>query len=368
MSIEPAHAKLTDPDERIRSEALDWFTRRGSGLSVAEERAFQQWLEGDPARREAFSRWQADWNSLDGLPGDGVDTLRRNLAEDRRVAMMRGEEPVPRNGSGSRRARRRRPWLAPYAAAAVLILAAIAGWQAVDHWQRQPVYSQSWSTVRGQWMNLTLPDGSQLQLDTATHVAANFYRERREVHLPGGAVLFQVQGDAKRPFDVLAGPLRITVTGTRFSVRYTPDVRGSHGVRIAVDEGRISVTRRAGLEGEPEVVKEGKALELTAGQQVSADASGVLGPVTRVPATGVAPWREGRVSFNNTPLADALAEFERYGPTGLRLSEPSIAALRVTGTFDLRRPDSFAQLLPRVLPVKLIERDGTIEISARKGR
>lgn len=299
---------------------------------------------------------------------EGVDTLRRDLAEDKRLAAMRGEEQQrTRNASPPRRERRRRPWLAPYAAAAVLILAAIAGWQAVDHWRQQPVYSETWSTERGQWMNLTLPDGSQLQLDTATHVAANFYRERREVQLPGGAVLFQVQSDARRPFDVLAGPLRITVTGTRFSVRYTPDVRGSHGVRIAVDEGRIDVTRRAGLEGEPEAVKAGEALELTAGQQVSADASGVLGPVTRVPATGVAPWREGRVSFNNAPLADALAEFERYGPTGLRLSEPSIAALRVTGTFDLRRPDSFAQLLPRVLPVKLIERDGTIEISARTG-
>jgi transmembrane sensor len=84
----------------------------------------------------------------------------------------------------------------------------------------------------------------------------------------------------------------------------------------------------------------------------------LLGAVSAVPAAGIAPWRESRVSFDDVRLDRVLAEFERYGPVQLTVREPSVAALRVTGTFDPRRLDSFSQLLPRVLPVRLRQRAG----------
>src|SRR2546429_6224106 len=34
-------------------------------------------------------------------------------------------------------------------------------------------------------------------------------------------------------------------------------------------------------------------------------------------------WRKGLIRFENTPLADALAELERYGPTGLVVHDRS---------------------------------------------
>ena len=60
-----------------------------------------------------------------------------------------------------------------------------------------------------------------------------------------------------------------------------------------------------------------------------------------------------------------LAEFNRQGDSRLVVRDPAVVALRLTGTFDLLRPDTFAQLLPRALPVRLTGADGRTEIRAR---
>jgi len=338
----PAHSPAA-PSPQADEAALDWFVRRmGGPLDAAEEAAFQAWLEADAAHRAAFARHQDDWRALDALPADGLRVLRRNLADDKAAA-----------------APRRRAWWqalttwAPQAAlAAVALMVSCGGYLAWNLWQQQALFTQSFTTARGQQLEVTLPDGSRMRLDTQTRAEVAIYRGRREVRLPQGQAMFQVAGDAARPFDVLAGPLRITVVGTRFSVRYTPDAPGRGGVQVAVEEGRVRVARAA----------HEAAIELVAGQQVASDMAGLLGAVSAVPATGVAPWRESRVSFDNTPLDQALAEFGRYGPVRLSVHEPAVAALRVTGTFDPRRPDNFARTLPQVLPVRLREQGGEAEI------
>jgi transmembrane sensor len=339
-------APSTEPDEA----ALDWFVRRTGGqFGVADEAAFQAWLAADSAHGAAFAHHQRDWRLLDALPAEGLRTLRQNLADDKAAAAARA-------------APRRRVWWqglsawAPQGArAAVALMVSCGGYMAWSLWQQQAVFEQRFATARGQQLEVVLPEGSRLRLDTLTTADVTLYRERREVRLPQGQAMFQVAGDAARPFDVLAGPLRITVVGTRFSVRYTPGVPSRAGVQVAVEEGRVRVARAERSAADTVV-------ELVAGQQIASDMAGLLGAVSVVPAAGIAPWRESRVSFDNTPLNQALAEFERYGPVHLTVREPAVAALRVTGTFDPRRPGNFARILPQVLPVRLREQGGEAEI------
>ncbi|OBV38183.1 FecR family protein [Janthinobacterium psychrotolerans] len=342
----PSVPALCDIDQ----QALDWFARRERSLSADEAAQFNAWLAANPAHGEAYARWHGDWARLDALPAADIDRLRRQLALDKASAAA---APSPA----------RRHWLAtlaPRAALATLALSASGGgilaWQ---HWQQQPLYAASFATARGQQQSVTLPDGSVLRLDTATRVAVTLYRQRREVRLLDGQAMFQVRGDAKRPFDVLAGAVRITVVGTRFSVRHTPGMACKDDVRVEVEEGRVSVARGTAPAGTP-------AILLTAGQRVGADQHGRLGAIGKVAARGIAPWREGRVSFDDTPLAQVLAEFERYGATGLVVRDAQVAQLGVTGTFDPLRLANFMRVLPRVLPVAL-RRDGDVtEIAAAR--
>lgn len=336
MTASPPRPSAAETD-RIEREALEWFVRQGGGLDESQARTFAAWQAADPAHRAALARWLADWRALDALPAEAVAQLRRQMESDRAT--------VPRT--------RRAFWSGAMAVVASVGMVAVGGLLAWNHWQRQPVYEQHIATERGQQVEVQLPDGSGLRLDTATRIDVALYRGRREVRMPEGQAVFRVRGDPQRPFDVLAGPLRITVVGTRFAVRYTPGVPCEEGVRVAVEEGRVRVARA-----------DGSGVELAAGQQVASDALGRLGPVAAVPASGIAPWRESRVSFDDTPLAQALAEFSRYGPTRLRVHDPQVAALRLTGTFDPRSLDNFRRVLPRVLPVRLREQGGETEIVA----
>jgi transmembrane sensor len=342
------------PPRDIDDDALDWFVRRtGGGFDARDEAAFQAWLKADTARRSAYERRQAVWAALDRLPANGLDILRANLADD--LAAETVFSALARPASPARRR-----FLVPaFSAAAMAVVTGGAGLVAWKHRQAQPVFAQSFGTPRGQQLEVPLPDGSRLRLDTATRVEVAYYRQRREVRLPQGQAVFSVQGDAARPFQVLAGPLRITVVGTRFSVRHTPGMAGDDGVRVAVEAGRVKVERIA--PGASNGATDPPIL-LSAGQQIASDALGVLEPVAPLSAAGIAPWRDNRVSFDNTRLAQVLAELERYGDTRLVVRDPAVAGLRITGTFNPARLDSFARLLPQAAPVRLREAGSVMEI------
>ncbi|MET1117217.1 MAG: FecR domain-containing protein [Comamonas sp.] len=340
---DPSHATSARSD--LDDEALDWFVRSRAAPHGARE-ARERWLAGSPARAAAFARWQADWRQLDALPAAAVQQLRCQLEADKAQAARQAAASVPARG------RWWQGWtaLAPQAALAAVVLALTGGgsYLAWEHWQQQPLFAQSFETQRGQQLNVQLPDGSRLRLDTATRIDVRLYRQRREVFLPEGQVVFSVEGDSARPFDVLAGTTRVTVVGTRFSVRNT----AGSPVSVAVEEGRVRVAPAAAAHQAP-------ALLLGAGQQF---VGGIVGTVA---ASGIAPWRDGRITLDNLPLSSALAEFERYGPTRMRVRDPAVAALRVSGTFDPRQLENFRRSLPLVLPVRLQENGAEVEIVAR---
>lgn len=339
---------------RIREQALDWFVRRrdAQGWGEADEQGYQAWLAADARHREALDRWQGEWQAFDAIPPDMRELLRRNLAFDQ---AMVAAGPAGA-GRGPAMPSRRRVLAPALAIAVVGAVAGAIGWQVWGHWQAQPVYAQSFSTPRGQQAEVPLPDGTRVRLDTATRLQATYYRQRREITLIDGQAVFAVQADATRPFHVLAGPLRVTVVGTRFSVRHTPGQPGVGGVQVAVEEGQVRVARQVGGDA--------VAVLLAAGQQVSADAAGTLSAIAPVAAgAGIAPWREHRVRFDNQRLDHALAELRRYRDVPWVIRDPAVAALRVTGVFDPRDLATIGRVLPASLPVRLrMGADGLTEL------
>ncbi len=362
MSTPPFQA--TDAS-RAREQALDWFVRRRSAsFGAREEHAFQTWLTIDPAHRQAFDHWQREWQAFDDVSQDMRGLLQRNLAYDQ---AMEAASSVSADRLAPAMPSRRRVLAPALAVAAVAAVTGGTGLLAWNHWQAQPVFTQAFSTQRGQQTDVRLPDGSRLRLDAATRLDVTYYRQRREVRLQGGQAVFAVQGDAARPFHVLAGPMRITVVGTRFSVRHTPEIPGNTGVHVAVEEGTVRVERIDSPVGGSDLHGDGQAVILTAGQQVASDEAGVLTAVSRVAAGGIAPWREYRVRFDNQRLDAALAELARYGDPKLLVRDPAVAAMPITGVFDPRDMVTFRRILPASLPVRLIAASAGVSevVSAR---
>lgn len=373
----------------LELEAASWQVRQQDGLSADEATELQQWLDADPSHRDAFTRFDGMWDRLDALPAEEVVRLKAALPAAKAAANTgSADELVPHSSLGDTAdvsptpppvasppprvtTRPRRGWrvglaglipnLLTAGTAAAMGCAAWIGW---TYWQQQPVFVQSYATTRGQQLDVHLPDGSILKLDTATRAEVTLYRQRREVRLPEGQAMFTVKADANQPFDVLAGPLRVTVVGTRFSVRNTPTGMGADGVSVVVEEGRVRVTRSdaTATASDAPVQSVAKVAELTAGQSIQADAQGQWEQIKVQSPGGAMLWREGRVNFDRTPLAQALAEFERYGATKVVIKDPKVAALRINGSFDLHQARTFASALPQVLPVRLREQGGITEV------
>jgi transmembrane sensor len=369
------YVRSQDP---VQVKAALWATRRTEGLDAASEAEFQDWLRADPEYADAYEEMAKSFDPVRELPDDKVQSLKEGLRQDAPMGPPVQElaaNPVHVAGPTVRPVIRqpqpaspgRRAWMIglgrffPQAATAMAVVAMVSGgWMGWDHWRSQPTFAKNYATERGQRLDIQLPDGSTLQLDAATQAEVRLYHARREVRLLEGQALFAVHANPQQPFDVLAGAVRVTVVGTRFSVRHTRAGLDAGKTVMAVESGRVRVARAAS----PSMQADDAAgrVELTADQSVTADETGRLQPVVSIPPGSVASWRNGRISFNDTPLAEALAELERYGDTGLVVRDPAVGALRLGGSFNVRESSAFAQALPSLLPVRLERRNGVVEI------
>ncbi|MQA37659.1 FecR family protein [Rugamonas aquatica] len=329
----------TSNSEDIDIAAAQWLLRRDAGLTPAEQTELEQWLAGDTAHALAWQQMCRTDQLLASLPAARVAELRRNDAAPAAAASrwagvahwLRGcVDAVPRGA----------------VAACVLLLCGLLGYRHL----MEPDYAQTFSTARGEISVQRLPDGSTIELDTSTELQVALYADRREVHLLRGQAMFHVQPDAQRPFHVDAGPARVTVLGTHFSVRHT-----GGQVNVAVQQGKVSVAGPG---------RSTTAPALLAGDGLILAENGAATPLSVAPAA-VGSWRQRRVNFDDTTLADALAEFDRYADSGLSIVDPAVAQLRLSGSFDVGNPAQFAAALPLALPVRVVGNGSVRRIVAR---
>jgi transmembrane sensor len=345
-------------------QAATWAARARNGLDARGQAELDAWLAERPDHHAAFEDMQDMFDRLRAVPADEVAALkarRSPVSSQPRAPHSAGHFRSARAPISPRARRARGPgpgrFVPRLVAASAALSITLVGWMGWEHWRSLPTYEKSLATARGQQLRTELPDGSGLVLDTATQLETRLYRHQREVRLREGQAFFSIAADAARPFHVVAGDVRVTVVGTRFTVRHTSTGLEAGETRISVDEGRVRVGRDpAGPATMP--AESGIAVELSAGQSVAVDAQGKVGAIAPLPPGGNAAWQQGRVSFDGVPLSQALAEFERYGTTGLVVRDPAVAAMPVGGSFQLRRLDGFTKALVEQLPVRL-ERRGT---------
>ncbi len=335
--------------------AADWHTRSEQGLTPHEQAELHGWLAQDPAHAAAFESLAVDAMLLRRIPAARTSWQRDTGACARRpIAAATAPVPIRPTAASATRAWRPAHFALTVAAMLALLVAAGGAW-----WWQQPLLDVRYAVGRVERHTVDLPDGSTLSLDAQSQVDFTLYRGRREARLVQGQALFSVRPDSSRPFDVLAGPARVTVVGTRFSVGHGASAGPAGDIQVAVEEGRVTVRGDAG--GMPGLAR--GCVELAAGQALLISARGHIGEVSPVLPGAVAPWARGMVRFDATPLAQALQAFERYGDTGL-IVDPRVAALTVGGSFKSNDPAAFARMLPRMLPVRLLPRPGGIVVIA----
>ncbi|WP_202839145.1 FecR family protein [Luteimonas saliphila] len=342
--------------ERIAGE---WLARRESGWDAAEQARFQSWLEASTAHRVAWIRLEAGWQRAArlkalaaGLPAGevppvgawpelpGVEPPQGDAADpaaDLHAFVFRA--PVPR---------RERRWARRSATAALLLLSiCMAGW-----WYVGGLEHAAYATALGETQRLRLSDGSVIVLSSDSRVELAYARRKRSLRLERGEVFFEVASDPDRPFSVEAEGRRVVAIGTQFSVR-----RDVGELRVAVTEGRVRL--------EDQATGDSPTL-LIAGMVASAGSEGVrLRQSSPEQVEDMLRWREGMLVFRSTPLAEAVAEFNRYNAHKLLVDDPSIADIPVGGTFRWANAEAFVRVLEQGFGISAERGDAETRLHSR---
>lgn len=317
-------------------DAAHWAARFGApDCTAAEYAEFERWLREEPTHAEAFS------TALE------VSAAIDVLAADPRLRAM-AEQANATGGFETARgvAARHRRWLPMAWAAGIAVLALSA------LLLQRPSETVRFATASGEQRSLTLEDGSEVHLDVASEIAVRLSERRREVELLAGRALFHVAHDRERPFSVSVGDNIVTALGTRFQVQ-----KQDRTMLVTLTEGSVEVS----------AAHEASMQRLEPGEQMSVDTVNHL-RVKRVVDTEMATsWSRGRHLFRSTPLSEALAEVNRYATHKVRLGDPSLADLTVSGNFIAGDSEQIVKAFAAVLPLRIVSGGREIVLFGTQG-
>ena len=331
--------QVTQTEQGLTETAARWIARVGAPdcpQFVHEE--FDRWRREDPRHAQAVEQVNATMAAIDRL-----------AAMDPRLQAL-AAEALGDSSTRSKSRRSARFWRAPAAAlAAAASLAVLVFGIGFDPRSVAPApsHTESYANNTNQESRFTLGDGSVVHLDANTRIDVHLTRDARRIELQGaGRALFEVAHDASRPFTVTAGTTHTTALGTRFQVE-----RDGERIRVTLAQGSVAI---AG--GQSSSTWEQR---LAPGQQLEVESAPAAPRLRQVDPLTATSWTRGRLMFRATPLADALAEVNRYGTKKLYLGDPSLADMPVSGNFIAGDSEMIASAFAAVLPLRLINEGGS---------
>jgi len=330
--------------EEIELRAGHWLARRDrSDWTEQDEILLQQWLEQSTAHVVAFVRLEAAWTEakrLQALAG-GIEPGTVPSVEEWGLARFfdpaTGVVPSAPAESSSRPRRGLLRGLSRWGLAASVLIAIAVG--LVRYWPP----GTSYSTPVGGIVLVPMSDGSRVTLNTDSKIRLDLTETQRLVELQQGEAFFEVAKDPSRPFVVAAGPKRVVAVGTKFSVR-----RDGDEVQVFVTEGRVRVE-----DTEPVANAHDSLQTLAAGSLARGDGGALLVQHEALPEIErQLSWRAGYLLFRDTPLSEAVAEFNRYNPQQIVIGDPGVGAIRISGKFRPTQYEAFLRLMQKGFAVR----------------
>lgn len=329
-----SETRLTEAQyDAITEAAAQWCMRvHEPDCTDREREAFAVWLNADPLHAFEYEAMLDIWDVSEHLPPPA---------------------PVGAQVNQLHQVDRRSGWQKLAVAAAITLfavpVAAYSGW--LLGWVPN---SYERLQADNQLKTVTLPDGSEVELNLGTQLSFANYKDQRRVTLNKGEAFFKVSHDVTHPFVVRAGEGQVRVTGTQFNVWTYEDQ-----VKVTLLEGSVRVTSNKRLSGE--------GLRLEPGMQARYKAGDYAPQINQTYANVQdLAWRNGKLVLDNLSLSDALPLINRYLNTPLVLADSATGKLRIGGVFNTQDIDRLVASLPKVLPVYLsVSQNGNPVINGR---
>lgn len=308
-----SHESLNKSDiaPAVAEQAVSWLIEMQSGtLAPLRQQAWQLWLNSNTEHQRAWAHIQRVNQRLSGLSSP----------------LAHAAINAPR--SASRR----------QALKLLLLLGAgsAAGWGLRDQISLQPLLADYHNGV-GERRRITLEDGSEIHLNTASAIDLRFDAQQRLIKLLQGEIMLTVADDP-RPLNLTTaeGSVRPVSPTSRFDVRQF-DGR----TQLAVFSGAVQVNPTTFT---------GPGLQVQAAQQVSFNRN-AWDPVRALDANSGA-WADGMLVAAHMRLQDFLAELSRYRRGHLQC-DAKVADLLISGSYPLANSERILELLEVALPVRV---------------
>jgi transmembrane sensor len=317
--------------ETIERTAFSWVQRDHAGLTESERADLDSWLSADMRHLEKFEELKSTWTRFEEFSNeivlqDGQPRLSRFTPPKAPADII----PI-------------RPLL-PYVAAAAVLVAALFLWRQPVDPAVAPVSFPALVQQR------TLEDGSTVDLNRGAEVASAYGPSERRVRLVRGEALFTVAKNPSRPFIVEVGGIEVRAVGTVFNVRLD-----NHAVEVVVTEGKVQV---ASPQTTIPLLEAGQSTTVSLAQTAIPQ----VDELTPVELESKLLWQPKLLDFDDAPLSEIIAEFNRRNPVRLVIEQDSLRARRMSASFRSDNIEGFVRLLESHFAVRA-EHRGDREIA-----
>lgn len=309
---------MTTQHDTIFERAIAWHL--ASERDDMDWDGFTAWLEADPRHAAAYDEIALS----DAALADHADVLDEAFADaDRVPAAANDDAPLPSKAG----LRRWVPWAGGALAASLVALAVTP--------QLGGPEAQTYTTTGGSQL-VALEDGSQIELAPHSKLTVDGPQQEK-LALEGGA-WFDIRHDPSRPMTITAGSIAISDIGTSFDIQASGDQ-----VRVEVADGEVSVSGQALAQ----------PVRLVAGRGFHYDGKAGTAQTRSVGQGDFGEWREGRLSYDNAPLALVAADLARYAGVEIKLAQ-GLDARRFSGTLALGDGKAAVQDLAQLMGLALV--------------
>ncbi len=335
-----------EPEELLSDESfLNWYFKTGTRKDPGQEKEWEIWMAGEPARRElveqAIKLLDTTRIPEKGLPAGQIQAAEWALMNRIGENLMIPQVQPGRTASAT--IGNRRVWVA----AAVFLVLAISGWLL-----RRTLFTgrSEFRTEYGQIMQRRLPDGTEVTLDANSKVSWSIAKQDgadREVWLSGEAFFHVHKTPLKSRFIVHTDHFDIQVLGTQFNVINRPAQDN-----VLLSEGSVMLQ-----------TSEGGKLKMVPGDFVQFNGGQLEKQVAR--EDSLTAWKDHKLKLNNTPLRTLAAIItEQYG-VEVRLEEGAKGDQPISGILSNNNLDVLLRALELSEKFDVTRKDGIILIKGR---
>ncbi|MFT4031500.1 MAG: FecR domain-containing protein [Siphonobacter sp.] len=232
---------------------------------------------------------------------------------------------------------------AAVAASLALLVAAVG----IFYWKNRPVRYQ---TDYGEFAKITLPDGSKVTLSANSELEYESVwddQDSRVVRLNGEAYFSVVHTRDNQKFRVKTpDDVQVEVLGTEFTV----DSRREK-TRVVLASGKIRLTHHQ----DNILMKPGELVEISSSQKK-------LIP-KQVRAEVYFSWKEARLVFYKTTLAEILEKLEERNGLQIEVTNKALLQQEITGTIPNANLDKVLESLSSLFDLKITKRGNVLIIS-----